>query len=316
MSDLAVSVVVATRNRPARLERLLAALRAQDLDPSTFEIVVVDDGSTAPTAAVLDRAAQHPAPAIRRERNDSARGPASARNRGWRAARAPLIAFTDDDCRPVPGWLSAGIQGHRTSPDAIVQGLTEPDPHDRANASVLSHTICRTELGPSYETCNVFYPRAVLERLAGFDESFGPRAAGEDTDLAWRALDAGSPAVFAPDAVVYHAVDRLGLVGLFRFATRWTPCVRVLAAHPGSRTMLDHGVFWNVWHYLLWRSVLALLAPRWIRRLVLTRHLIALQGRGRGLGGGVWSVPLLLAYDAVEAGAIARGAIRYRTLVL
>src|SRR5262249_20841413 len=140
--------------------------------------------------------------------------------------------------------------------------------------------------------------------------------AGEDTDLAWRALDTGTPAVFAPDAVVYHAVDRLGLIGLFRFATRWTPFVGVLAAHPGSRTMLDHKIFWNVWHYLLWRSALSVLAPRWLRRIVLYRHLLALRARGRSAGAGAWSVPVLLAYDVVEALAIARGAVRYRTLVL
>ena len=80
--------------------------------------------------------------------------------------------------------------------------------------------------------------------------------------------------------------------------------------------MLYRGLFWNVWHYLLWRSVLALLAPRWLRRLLLARHLAELRKRAREAGAGRWAVPFLLAHDAVECWAVARGALRYRTPVL
>jgi hypothetical protein len=92
--------------------------------------------------------------------------------------------------------------------------------------------------------------------------------------------------------------------------------VRVLAAHPGSRAMLYRGRFWNVWHYLLWRSLLVAAGPRWLRRLVLARHLMALRRRARDEGAGSSAIAFLLVHDAVECGAIARAAIRYRTLVL
>src|SRR3954453_18710822 len=61
-------------------------------------------------------------------RPDPGGGPAAARNEGWRAARAPLVAFTDDDCQARPGWLEAGLRAARENPGAFVQGPTEPIP--------------------------------------------------------------------------------------------------------------------------------------------------------------------------------------------
>jgi len=171
-------------------------------------------------------------------------------------------------------------------------------------------------LGPQYEACNIFYPRELLGSLDGFDERFGAVPAGEDTDLAWRAIERGASTVLAPDAIVYHAVERVGALGMLRFAARWGAGVRMFAEHPGTRAMLHRRVFWNVWHYLLWRSLLALFVPRTVRRLVLTRHLLELRRRARRAGGGARLVPFLVVYDAVECWSIARGAIRHKTLVL
>jgi hypothetical protein len=80
--------------------------------------------------------------------------------------------------------------------------------------------------------------------------------------------------------------------------------------------MLDHGVFWNVWHYLLWRSAGALLAPRWLRHVVFVRHGQAMRARARRAGAGPWAIPFLLVHDLVESAAVLRGAVRYRTPVL
>jgi GT2 family glycosyltransferase len=316
VQDPVVSVVVATCDRPERLRRLLAALRAQDLGSDRFEVIVVDDGLSPTSPDVL----AHDGPArglsLRTSRTGGRRGPASARNIGWRLARAPLVAFTDDDCVPASGWLSAGLTRAEEFPGAIVQGPTEPDPSELGNVSVFSRTIRQAQLGPHYETCNIFYPRTLLERLGGFDESFGARSAGEDTDLAWRALGSGGTSVFASDARVLHAVEDVGPVRTLRLATRWTSCVRLLAEYPQTRVMLERGVFWNVWHYMLLRCVLALFGPRWLRRVLVVRYLRAMRVRGRGLGAGAWSVPFLIVHDAVETAAIIQGALRYRTFVL
>ena len=97
---LAVSVVVPTFRRDETLLRLLAALAEQDLPRDRFEVVVVDDAcSQSMPAAVAGFAAHEPGLRLRLLPGKS-QGPATARNIGWRAATAPLIAFIDDDAYP------------------------------------------------------------------------------------------------------------------------------------------------------------------------------------------------------------------------
>lgn len=313
-----VSVVITTYNRPARLALLLAGLRSQVLPAERFEVIVVDDGSAgSETQAILARETERGELALRTVSHARTLGQAGGRNSGWRLARAPLVAFTDDDCLPEPRWLTEGLSAHHAQPGAVIQGRTLPNPAEMAQDGLFSRTVRVERLGPQYETCNVFYPRAVLRSLGGFDERFGSSSAGgEDTDLAWRAIEAGTLTVFAPDAIVCHAVERLGAQGMLRVAARWSAAVRLFAEHPQLRTMLERRVFWNVWHYLMWRSLLALLTPPWLRRMLLTRHLFELRRRARGGGAGFWAVPFLLVHDLVECWSVARGAVRYRTLVL
>ena len=310
-----VSVVVATHDRPSRLSRLLEGLEAQTLESSHYEIIVVDDGSRPPTPELLARwAAGHPGRRV--VRHDRACGPGAARNAGWRRARGALIAFIDDDCVPTPRWLEAALSVARGHRRGLWQGRTLPEPRDGDPEALYSRTLRIEHLGPAYETCNIFYPRAALQDLGGFDESFGLTPGGEDTDLAWRAIAAGHEPCFLADALVHHAVEDLGPIGKLRVAWRWTRSVRVYAEHPGTRAMLKAGLFWNLWHYLMVRSLIALVAPRWLRRMVLTWHLLELRGRARRAGAGTIAVPYLLAHDLVETAAVVRGAIRYRTWVL
>ncbi len=310
-------MVVSTYNRPARLERLLAGLRRQALPRAEFEVIVVDNGSAgSQTQSLLSRESERAELTLRTLRHERTRGPAGGRNSGWQLARAPLVAFIDDDCVPEERWLPAMLAESRAHPGAIVQGPTRPAPDELDRQGVFSHTVRIEELGPQYETCNIAYPRALLESLGGFDESFGALPAGEDTDLAWRALEHGAASVFAPEAVVHHAVEVVGFLGALRVAGRWSAAVRLFDEHPALRSMLYQRFFWNAWHYLLWRSLLALMAPRWLRRLVLMRHLLSLRLRAREADAGPWVVPFLLVHDLVECWAIARGALRYRTFVL
>jgi glycosyltransferase involved in cell wall biosynthesis len=312
--------VVPTRDRPQRLSALLAALEGQTVSTSRFEVIVVDDGSeTSSTQHVLAEAAARGLLALKTRRNDLPNGQASARNAGWRTATAPLVAFTDDDCLPAPDWLESVLAVSAAAAGSIVQGRTEPDPVEARRRNAFSRTVTVDSLGPQFQTCNIVYPRDVLERLDGFDERFRPPVAGEDTDLAWRALESGVRAEFAGDAVVFHAVHNPGVIGALREATRWTGAARVFARHPGARVMLNRGVFWNGWHYCLLRSAVAVVLPRPLRplrRALLMHHALQLYSRAREEGSGPAAVPFLLAYDAVEFAALARGAVRYRVLVL
>jgi GT2 family glycosyltransferase len=312
-----VSVVLATRDRPERLAAALTGLRRQTLAPECFEVIVVDDGSLTPgTQLVLAEALSCGGIRLRSVHHPNARGTAGARNSGWRLAQAPLVAFTDDDCVPEPDWLSEGLAVSRHYPGAIIQGRTAPNPAELARRGVFSRTISVEALGPQYEACNIFYPRALLERVGGFDEAFGSFSAGEDTDLAWRALEAGAESAFAPGALVFHAVHELGPLRTLREAMRLNQTALLFSRHPGTRVMLSRRVFWNGWHYLVIRSLVALALPGPVRRFLLMRHALQLADRARAAGAGPWAVPFLLLYDAIETGAMARGGLRYRTLVL
>jgi len=309
-----VSVVVPTRSRPHRLARLLDGLRAQTLSPSRFEVIVVADGATKETRMLLASKQAHAGLELRIAEHPAARGPAAARNTGWRLAAAPLVAFTDDDCVPAPQWLTAALETARA--DTVIQGRTEPDPAELPNHGLFARTMQIRSLGPQYETCNIVYPRTVLESLDGFDEGYGLTPGGEDTDLAWRAIGAGWHTAFVPDALVFHAVEHLGVRGMLRVAARWSSTMRVFADHPQTRSALYLGVFWSRWHYLLSRSLLSIAGPVWLRRLVLARHLLELRRRARAGGASSLAIPFLIVHDLVECWAVARGAVRYRTLVL
>lgn len=313
----AVSVVLATRDRAERLGRLLAALRAQTVEAATFEVVVVDDASRDATPALLADAERSDDLALRVVRVERPGGAAQGRERGWRAARAPLVAFTDDDCEPRPEWLAALLRGARETPGAVLAGRVEPNPAERHLSSPFTRTLEVRGAGPWYPTANIAYPRALLERLGGFDPRYV--VGGEDTDLAWRAKAAGAPVCYLDDAVVDHAVWELGPLGALRFPLRWSSAVIVLAAHPGlRRETLLWRLFWKEAHRDLLLGALGLALARRLPPL-LVLGLPWLVGARRRLflaHGSARHLPWLAAHDAVECFAVARGALRHRVAVL
>jgi glycosyltransferase involved in cell wall biosynthesis len=316
-----VSIVVATHNRAPRLASLLEAVRAQSLASERFELIVVDDGSADETAAVLERAAE--AGELQVISLPQSVGRAGARERGWRAARGPLVAFTDDDCEPHSGWLEAGLATAAEHPGAIVQGRTEPIAAELEAVPPRRRPFTRTirvdALDPGFATCTVFYPRELLERVGGFDlERYGRVHGGEDSDLAWRAIATGARATFAPQALVRHAVADLGPAGKLRVAASWQ--LRAYADHPGlRRAHFSHGIFWKPSHALLVRALLALVLPRRLRfaaPFLVAPYARYLLARGRLEGGGLPAAPYYALLDLVELVTVARTGVRHRTPML
>jgi glycosyltransferase involved in cell wall biosynthesis len=314
-----VSVVFATRDRADRLEQLLAGLRRQQVD-GRFEVIVVDDGSRDRTPAILAAEQERGELDLRHHRHETSHGPAAARNRGWHDARAPFVVFTDDDCVPVEGWLAALYAAWEGDENRFVQGSVAPNPAEADREGPFTRTLRVDRLGPFFQTANVAYPRELLERVAGFDEITFSIPGGEDADLAHRCIEAGATPVFVAHAATLHAVHVLGPVAKLKVAWRWHETVRLYARHPAMRKTLTYGVFWKKTHYLLVRALIGLLLPR---RLAPLRFWFFAplapyywQRSGTEGHGARWAAGYFLIYDAVELAGIARGAIRYRTLVL
>ena len=312
MSDPQVSVVIPTRDRAEPLKTALAGLRAQTLPRERFEVIVVDDGSTDATPAVLDDERAAGDLDLRVLRRDAAGGPGAARNTGWREARGELIAFVDDDCRPTPEWLERGVEAHEANPGSFIQGRVLKDPEQMDRLSPFAHFFEVYGPDQGFATANIFYPRELLERLDGFDEEEFPRT-GEDTDLGWRAIEAGAQPVFAGDALVYHGIFPMSPLARLRSTARWSDTVKGYRRHPEMKKV--KGLFWRQNHWELFRFLVALALPRRLGpvRLYLAAPYVAhLTGRRTG----PLLAPYLLALDLGEMLAILRGAIRYRVLVL
>ncbi|HEX5166995.1 MAG TPA: glycosyltransferase [Thermomicrobiales bacterium] len=201
---LRVSVVVPTFNRPDLLDRCLNALVNQEMEPWSFEIVVADDAASEATCHRVEHwagAACERGTFVCYVRTCGRRGPAAARNTGWRAARGEIIAFTDDDCVPLPGWLAAGLSAFTGTVAAVDGRVVMPLPAEPTDYEKNAAGLEQAE----FVTANCFYRRDVLDAVGGFDEQF--RAAWrEDSDLFFRVLDLKQPVGHAPDAIVIHPI--------------------------------------------------------------------------------------------------------------
>jgi GT2 family glycosyltransferase len=310
-----VSVVIPTHRRETRLAFALEALAAQTLPRQRFEVIVVRSPATEPPYAQAPDGLD-----VRFIAADEASRPGQ-RNVGIGAARAELIAFTDDDCRPAARWLEALLEaadGER----AFVQGRTLADPDELHLLHGLARSQTVEQLGPWYPTCNVAFPRALLERLGGFDEEFV--ASSEDTDLALRALEQGVRGVFAPGAIVHHAVLAQPLHHALREGwQRWWTAPLLFRRHPAHRRHLWRRVFYGRRH----AELLLLAAGLAVRR----RHPVLAGAAAIPYAVGLLDtseigprrivrhavhLPVRAAHDAAIAAGLARGSIRYRSPVI
>ena len=209
MSGLDVSVVIATRGRPAKLARCLAALARQSFPTSAFDVIVVDDASPEP----IDAAIGEHLPMTCTVHRIPHGGPAAARNRGVARSTARVVAFTDDDCEPEPQWLEqlVAVLGRSGAPGAggcVVNALAENQYAE--TSQLLVSFLCDYYNGPSgarfFTSNNLAFDRAVLMAAGGFDEHY-QHAAGEDRELCDRFASSGRPLAFAPAAIVRHSHD-------------------------------------------------------------------------------------------------------------
>ncbi len=227
---LRISVVLPTLGRPEPLAACLEALAAGF--PDDAETIVVADGGREDLRPVVERFV---APLRLRLIRAEHGGPAAARNRGLAVARGEIVAFTDDDCRPAPGWLAALAAGVVLSPPRAVGGMTKNGlpacPYADAMQLVLDLLSRYDRAAAGRERLltsnNVAFPVAPLRALGGFDESY-PTA--EDRELCRRWAAAGYDLGRAPGAVVAHDVR----LDLKEFVRRFVAYGRGAARFHGS----------------------------------------------------------------------------------
>jgi glycosyltransferase involved in cell wall biosynthesis len=261
---------------------------------------VADDASRDATRAI---AAAHPV--VTRVVDAGGRGPGAARNAAVAASTAPVLAFTDADCAPEPGWLRAGLAALRGA--GVVQGRVVPagpaGPYDR--------TLWVTRLSGLFETANLLTTRAAFDAAGGFEPWLAPtrsKELGEDVWLGWRLVRAGARPAFAPEAVVRHAVEPRGPRGYVaeRLRARFFPAL--VARVPELR-----GAFLTGRAFLSPRSALfdLALAGLLVRRPLLVVPYLAALARA-----GPRRAPVEAAADAVTCAALVAGSARSRCLVL
>jgi glycosyltransferase involved in cell wall biosynthesis len=228
-----LSVVIPTRDRRTTVERTVGRVLEQREPPEGFELIVVDNGSSDGTPALLQRL-EADADGRLRALREPARGPAAARNAGVAAARGEVVLFLGDDTEPAdPDLLlrHAELHAARRDPSYAVLGRVvwaERDPVTPLMRWLDSGPQFAYELleaGPVdvasyFYTAQVSLKKATFDAAGGFDVRF-PYAAVEDVELGMRLAARGVVLDYHPELVVLHShpttlerwLDRMRLVG-------------------------------------------------------------------------------------------------------
>jgi lipopolysaccharide biosynthesis glycosyltransferase len=293
-----ISVVIPTHNRKDLLVRALHSVFAQTLPPQ--EIIVVDDASSDGTgAAVAGLQAQSPVP-LRYLCSDTAGGAAAARNRGWRAAQAEVIAFLDDDDQ----WLAHKLESQWSclrddGPGLSLSGFIqlESGRAERVGGDLeWAHVCFPNGITTRYRlvsTSGWMVDRQILVALDGFDEDFG---VWEDWDLALRISQHFGLSHCAEPLYIFNRDRPPGLVenkalrtisverAMARHKDYWTEFPQAAANHALLRWQLDDQRSWP--SPALWKNILRdqNLRGLWWRRLRrrLKQNLSGSQADSRG----------------------------------
>ena len=178
----------------------MKALQQQSLNKSDFEVIIVSDGPDEETARVVRK--------LKGARNfrylslPERKGPAAARNLGWLSAKAPVIAFTDDDTLPDRQWLEKflsiadPIRPIAFTGKVVVPRNRRPTDYEQNTAGLET---------ADFVTANCACTKLALITTGGFDERFS-MAWREDSDLEFRLILHGIPIIKIESAIVVHPV--------------------------------------------------------------------------------------------------------------
>lgn len=282
-TNLEISVIVATYNRALSLLETLKALSVQTLNPKRYEVIIVDDGSTDNTSEIVGKFKfDHPSMILHYMRHNTNRFKSAALNTGISAVSCDLIAFTDDDIRPVPGWLEAHLSRHKleTKP-VVVNGLyLYPEEWEKksnwvrfANENYKKSEIIGNSgsgiLPPTrLNGGNVSLSRKILISAGSFNETI---RRGQDGELGCRLHIMGIPLVFENKALIYHYAEAIHsidktLSSFRRFYENDRPFINknypwVLEKYGHWFLEPDNPEYDNLWRSLVKKSVRVIARP-------------------------------------------------------
>lgn len=216
--DKSFSIVVCTRNRARLLEQALDSIAQVEYPADDFEVLVVDNGSSDDTSAVISKFARR-VPFAVRSVSEPRVGLSAARNRAIREARGKRLFFTDDDQVVDPRVLAEHRRVAERYRVRVVQGaidLAFPDGRPAWLTGALAGMLGESTDQPEGLTendlsgGNMLFDRAVFDGIGTFREDLGKGAAGysEDLELTRRLRAAGERIAYAPNARVVHVIGK------------------------------------------------------------------------------------------------------------
>ncbi len=195
-----ISVVVCSYNGSRTIRDCLEGLA--ELQYPNFEVIVVDDGSKDSTASI---ASEFDVRLIRTEN----RGLSNARNTGMEAADGEIVAYTDDDARPDPHWLTYLAWTFLSTDHVAVGGPNIAPPGDGLIADCVANApggpvqvLFNDTTAEHIPGCNMAFRKEALQAIGGFDPRY--RTAGDDVDVCWRLQERGWTLGFNAAAMVWH----------------------------------------------------------------------------------------------------------------
>jgi peptidoglycan/xylan/chitin deacetylase (PgdA/CDA1 family)/GT2 family glycosyltransferase len=265
-----LSVVIPTFNRAGQLARCLDALTTQSAPATSFEVVVVDDGSTDSTPRLLSK---YSAPFELRVERQENRGQPAALNRGIDVAAAPVCLFVDDDIVATPALVAEHLRAQRESGGAIALGalhlrLESSGGLVRYFAAWWGDHYARLDDGtkiPDFWDCysgNLSVPTQALRDVGGLDAGLGRSF---DVELAYRLVSTGSSIIYVPTAVAEQRYTK-GFRGLVRdFDSAGAAAAALYRRHPELASHAPLGDFTQGGSRALVarRTLLALRFPVW-----------------------------------------------------
>lgn len=218
-----LAIIIPVRNHPEFLRQCLSSLAKQSFPRKHFEVLICDDGSTENIQAVVEK---YRGILDIRLLHQKQKGPAAARNMGFRSSSAEIFICIDSDVICLPDFVERLVEGLKSHP-AWVAAEATVIPTDGSDSPLWDAPVNK---GNAFLSAASAYRADAVRRVGGFDEGFR-LAACEDTDLAARLLILGKYG-YIPEAMVYHPRRRITLRTHWRWREYWR-YVTILAERYG-----------------------------------------------------------------------------------